>query len=124
VGTGVIENYYPSDWQIYDIQATPGIGVQKANPTRIEWVIFTGSNLSDQFISYKIAVPENASGVASFDGTMIVSENHSVVTSVIQGDTKVSILPLPAAPEFSSNVVPLLMLFIPFLAYALVKRRD
>lgn len=122
IASGVIENYYPSDWEVYDIQTSAGIGIQKANPTRIEWLVFTGSNLSDQWISYKIAVPGNASGIALFDGTLIVAEDGTVKTSVIQGDTQVSIIPLPPAPEFSSKEMILLILFIPFLAYALVKQ--
>lgn len=54
-----------------------GGGVLKSNPTRIEWVLFTGSPLSDQTKTYKITVPSSAaSGAYTFSGNLLVGETE------------------------------------------------
>jgi len=74
MGAGITE-YFPEGWTVSDLSA--GGGVLKSNPTRIEWVLFTGSPLSDQTKTYKITVPSSAaSGAYTFSGNLLVGETE------------------------------------------------
>jgi hypothetical protein len=81
-GIGIVENY-PSGWTVSSISNG---GVQKSGPSRIEWILFTGGNITTQTLTYSITVPANASGTATFSGTYSTDSEGTIA-----GDTSMTI---------------------------------
>jgi len=88
IGAGVVE-FFPTGWSVSAISLG---GFAKTSPDRIEWIIFTGSNLTNSTVSYKLTVPANASGTANFAGNLSVSTWSGTVLSQIGGASSVSIV--------------------------------
>lgn len=103
MGGGITENF-PEGWTVSEISNG---GVLKSGPARIEWVLFTGSALTDLTRTYKVTVPSSASGAATFSGNL----NTGNVTNTI-GDTSVSISGGTTTTAVTTTTLP------PYDAYA------
>ena len=84
-GCGVKE-HYPEGWTVSGLSNG---GSQQNNPSRIEWILFTGSPLTDQNITYQVTVPSNASGVYTFSGLVLPAGAFS--NSTIIGSQSITI---------------------------------
>jgi hypothetical protein len=81
-GGGITENF-PTGWAVSDIS-----NGGKITDGHLEWVLFTGENLTDLTRTYKVTVPSSASGTATFSGTLMMSATNIVD---IIGDTTLSV---------------------------------
>ena len=88
IGAGVVE-IFPAGWPVSAISTG---GHAKTSPDRVEWIIFTGSNLTDSTLSYQLTVPVNASGTANFSGNLSFSTGSESVITQIGGANSVNIL--------------------------------